>query len=60
MSPTRSESARLRFGFFVYTGLLSCAVPYWASMPSRHGTFQFVLTTDITNRAVPCRAGPLF
>ena len=27
MSPTRSESARLRLAFFVYTGLLNSAVP---------------------------------
>ena len=73
MSPTRSESARLRPAFFVYTGLLNRAVPYRAStpvqsvpcraVPSRHGTFQFVFTLTLQTvpcGAVPWSAGPLF
>ena len=65
MSPTRSESARLWLAFCLHRFIKPCrAVPYWASMPvqsvpSRHGTAQHVsvrVYTDITNRAVPCRA----
>ena len=57
MSPTRTEPARLRLAFFVYTGLLNRAVPCRTG-PAQHVSVR--VYTDITNRAVPCRAGQLF
>ena len=50
---TAGIPARLRLAFFVYTGLLNCAMPCRTG-PARlcKGTFQFVFT--LTLQTVPC------
>ena len=59
VSDTIRISPFTAFFFCLHHFIKPCrAVPYWASMPSWHGTFQFVFT--LTLQTVRCRAGPLF